>query len=82
MLSCKEVTTLIASDSIRVQQPFQRMMIRVHLMMCHLCRRYALALNQIAVLARRSNEKALEGFAPDREKILNAVRLSAEGSQH
>jgi hypothetical protein len=53
MLSCKEVTTLIASGALARGSWKERAGARLHLMMCRHCSRYAAQLRAIAAEARR-----------------------------
>lgn len=54
MLTCKEVTTMIGSDSLGRSTWRERMGVRLHLMMCRHCSRYAAQLRAIAAEARRA----------------------------
>ncbi len=47
MIRCKEVATLLSTDQHASQPVWRRMAVRVHLMMCRHCRRFA---RQIALL--------------------------------
>jgi hypothetical protein len=53
MLTCKEVTTMISSDALARRTWRQRMGVKLHLMMCRHCSRYAAQLRAIAAEARR-----------------------------
>jgi hypothetical protein len=53
MPNCKEVTTAVASDDIARRPWRERLMVRLHLMMCRHCRRYAAQLAAIGDAARR-----------------------------
>ncbi len=59
MLSCKEVWRLIASEELADLGWLERILVRLHLVRCHHCRRYAAQLRAIstAALERR-------GFGP------------------
>ncbi len=52
MLNCKEVTRKVASDDFSEASPWERFMIRLHLMMCRHCRRYETQLRNIRRAAR------------------------------
>jgi hypothetical protein len=54
MLSCKEVTRIVASGEIDEQSPFKRMQLRMHLLMCRHCRRYTAQLRTIGAMARKA----------------------------
>jgi hypothetical protein len=73
MLTCKEVSTAIASEDLARLSWRGRLGIRLHLLMCRHCRRYAAQLAAIGNAVRRLYRdepptKALE------ESILNSVR--------
>ena len=53
MLTCKEVTTMISSDTLARRTWRERMGVKLHLMMCRHCSRYAAQLRTIATEARR-----------------------------
>ena len=53
MLTCKEVTTMISSDTLARRAWRERMGVKLHLMMCRHCSRYAAQLRTIAAEARR-----------------------------
>ena len=53
MLTCKEVTTLISSDTLARRTWRDRMGVKLHLMMCRHCSRYAAQLRTITAEARR-----------------------------
>ncbi len=52
MLSCKEVTSKIASEEFAEAGWRQRLGVRLHLLMCRHCRRYATQLRSLGELAR------------------------------
>lgn len=52
MVSCKEVTRKIASDEFAEAGWKERLAIRLHLLGCHHCRRYAAQLRAIGAAAR------------------------------
>ncbi len=74
MLTCKEVTTAIASDDLSRRSWSERMGVRLHLMMCRHCRRYKEQLaaigNAVRALYRRESPptEALE------QSILESLR--------
>ncbi len=53
MLSCKNVTRIIASDEFATAKWSRRLAVRFHHLMCRHCRRYAAQLRAIAQLARK-----------------------------
>jgi predicted anti-sigma-YlaC factor YlaD len=52
MLTCKEVTTMIATDDLSRRPWHDRLGVRFHLMMCRHCRRYKAQLAAIADAVR------------------------------
>jgi hypothetical protein len=52
MLSCREVTSLTASDRLASAGFRQRLAVRLHLLMCRHCRRYARQLRAMAIVMR------------------------------
>ncbi len=52
MLSCKEVARTVASDALDEHTWGRRLALRLHLLMCRHCRRYARQLRAIAAAAR------------------------------
>jgi hypothetical protein len=53
MLTCKEVSRSIASDEPTATDWRQRLSIKIHLLMCRHCRRYALQIRAIGDAARQ-----------------------------
>ena len=60
MLRCKQVTTMVARDDLADAGPWLRLKIRLHLMMCRHCARYAAQIRAIGAKAR-------EQFHPSEE---------------
>jgi hypothetical protein len=52
MLSCKEISSILASDALEGSPWHRRMSVRFHLMMCRHCRRYKEQLVKIGEAAR------------------------------
>ncbi len=52
MMTCKEVAKLVASDEFKEASWGRRMGLRLHLLMCSDCRRYAKQLRALGVYAR------------------------------
>ncbi len=52
MLCCQEVARQIASDEFQEANGWHRFWVRLHLLMCRHCRRYALQLHSIDETAR------------------------------
>ena len=53
MITCEEVSTLISTDALQAQSAWRRMNVRLHLMMCRHCRRFA---RQVALLGRAARD--------------------------
>lgn len=53
MIGCKEVATLISTDALPALGFWWRLSVRLHLMMCRHCRRFA---RQVALLGRMARE--------------------------
>lgn len=52
MLTCKEVTRLVASDELAGAGWSRRLAVRLHYMMCSHCRRYAAQIRRLGEWAR------------------------------
>ena len=87
MLSCRDAAKLL-SESLDVQLPFRRRIgLRIHLMMCHLCRRYARQMKALQQLVRGLSAQVSEedidsvdlgSLSPEaRERVENALREEA-----
>ena len=74
MLSCKEVTTLHATDGVLTARWLTRVGYRVHLMMCRHCSRYVRELARIRAAARslyaEADPGATEAFL---SRVLQAI---------
>ncbi len=79
MLSCKDVSKLV-SESLEHPLPFRkRMGVRMHLMMCSLCRRYQRQMLQLRALVKGAAASEPEsGPLPEDVKIRIKKRLSDE----
>ncbi len=55
MIRCKEVATLISTDALQALDVWQRLSVRLHVMMCRHCRRFA---RQVALVGRMAREIA------------------------
>ena len=60
-MRCKQVTTMVGSDDLADAGLWLRLQIRLHLMMCRHCARYAAQIRAIGVKAR-------ERFHPPEER--------------
>lgn len=84
MLTCSEVTRLVASDEVRTASLRVRVAVRVHLAMCRHCRRYRRELKAIAAAVRR-NAGALFGSEPadsDRMHRIHTAVVQEIRGQH
>lgn len=54
MPTCREITRLLASDQLEHEALTRRMLIRLHLMMCDDCTRYAKELTTLGEIAREA----------------------------
>lgn len=78
MLSCKEVTCLLAGDELEKANWGRRLAVRIHLRICRHCRRYAAQLQAIGRAARslwgvRPADEDLEALKRLEEAILKGV---------
>jgi hypothetical protein len=75
MLSCREVTRKVASAYISAARPWERFMMRFHLMMCRHCRRYETQLHNIRLAARSLRDQSAEEDTLERleNQILNKL---------
>ncbi len=71
MLSCKEVARLIASDELADLGWSERILVRLHLVRCHHCRRYAAQLRAISTAALERG-----GFGPADLQALERLERS------
>ncbi len=53
MRTCKEVATVIGQDDVRTVPWWRGLALRLHLLMCPHCRRYAAQIRAIGTAARR-----------------------------
>ena len=65
MLTCRELTRMIASEELAEAGWRRRLVVRFHLAMCRYCRRYAAQLRAIAEATR----KLLEGGEADPTRL-------------
>lgn len=76
MLSCKEVSQLVSESLDRKLSLRQRLLVRIHLMMCGLCRRFR---KQMFFL--REKTKLFASQIPDWDNQANDYSLSHEAKQ-
>lgn len=55
MMSCREASRLIAQDGLNASR-FERLEVRLHLLVCRLCRRYRAQLQAIGTACREAFE--------------------------
>ena len=65
VLSCKEVSRIVASDELVTASVVKRLRVRLHLLICRDCRRYA---EQLRILGTAAREK-VRSLAGDMETI-------------
>lgn len=65
MLNCKEVSRIVASDELETLGAVKRFRVRLHLLICNGCRRYA---NQLRIIGTVVREK-VSGLAGDAETV-------------
>ncbi len=81
MLTCKDVATAIGRDEWRAAPRWRRLALRLHLLMCPHCRRYAAQIRAIGraarglIRAQGENPKTLE-------RIKNTILRHAEITPH
>lgn len=78
MLSCKEVARLLAEDELEEAGWRKRLVIRIHLLRCQYCRRYAAQLQAIGRVARslwgtRPGDEDAEALKRVEEAVLKSV---------
>ncbi len=87
MQSCKEVARLIASEELVDAGWLRRALVRLHLLRCHRCRRYAAQLRAIGAAARDRwgsgpDEQALERLERSiLERCLDPSDLNTEDTR-
>lgn len=75
-LNCKDVTTALALEGLEARSFGERAMIRLHLAICWLCRKYERQLAVLGQAFRQGAEAELGRHALDQfqEKLLHALR--------
>jgi predicted anti-sigma-YlaC factor YlaD len=74
MLTCKELTTAVASDDLQRRSWRERLGVRFHLMMCRHCRRYVAQLAAIGDAARRLYRRERPSTDSLERSILESLR--------
>lgn len=69
MLSCREVSRAIAADALEEFPLGRRLTVRLHLLMCRHCRRYAA---QLRAIGRATRE--LFGAVPEEQAVVERLR--------
>ena len=72
MISCRNVATLLMSDSLAAQPWWKRMEVRLHLAMCRLCSRLARQLEQMGSHVRQISKQDVDG-KPFEERLLQRL---------
>lgn len=83
MLSCKEVCRAVASEEVAETSWWRRVQVRLHLLMCQHCQRYAAQLQVIGKVARdlwgtRPVDEDPQALKRLEETILKGVNREAE----
>jgi len=73
MPSCREVTLAVAGEELERASLGRRMMIRLHLLMCRHCRRYAAQIRAVAEAARELASRQGEDVARLRRAVLGLI---------
>ncbi len=79
MLTCKEVSRIIASDELAEAGLRRRLAVRFHLWMCRHCRRYATQIRQLGDMARgmfRGRSEDPETLARLQNQILEQIGVN------
>jgi hypothetical protein len=76
MISCKGVAKLLSSDELSGQPWWKRAEVRLHLLMCKYCSRFAQQIEQLRLAARRAPDPA-DVDSDLEERIIR--RLSRKG---
>ena len=77
MLSCREVSTILATDALEQAPWTRRMSVRLHLLMCRHCRRYKAQLSAMGEAARDLWGTLRDDHVAE-ERIESAVLARAE----
>ena len=78
MLRCKQVAAMLAGDGFADAGPWLRMKIRLHVMMCRHCSRYAAQIRAIGVRVRERFHSLEERAEVDElgQRILESAKKS------
>ena len=75
MLRCKQVTTIVAQDDLVDAGPWLRLRVRLHLLMCRHCARYAAQIRDLGLKMRERFRHEDEEF--DTEELQRRILDSA-----
>ena len=76
MLTCREVTRLVATEDLHIAPLRTHLSAWMHLAMCRHCRRYRQELQAIGDAARRNGRAVFGELSADGSRILAAVVLA------
>ncbi len=83
MPTCKDVATAIGQDALRTMPWFRGLALRLHLLMCRHCRRYAAQIRAIGTAARslfREHGEDPQVLARLQETILSLLETKPKSS--
>lgn len=73
MPDCREVTLAVAGEELERASLGRRMMVRLHVLMCRHCRRYAAQMRSLAEAARELAAREGRDLARLRQRILALI---------
>lgn len=82
MLRCREVSRMVAADEVRSAGFARRVAVRMHLMMCNNCRRFAREIDQLGRVMRATPREDLDpGTEADAvERVMRRLQPPPPGS--
>ena len=78
MMSCEELSRLMASDELATLGWGRRLRARLHLLMCRHCRRYAKQIRTLGDIARSAGRNQQEEDASARERLEESILNDVE----
>lgn len=75
MLRCNEVAAIVGSDELETAGWRRRWAVKLHLMMCHHCRRYARQIAAVGELTRKLVGEEPESREELERRILESIPL-------
>ena len=79
MITCKEISQTIASDQLETAGWRRRLAIKIHLLGCRHCRRYAGQIRALGLMARRNlSGKPIDSGARERLRDSILARMEAD----